>query len=93
MNLFYAKPEPTQVTLPVPVEVTTTESETETEHQEREKEQEKYIKQMEEKLESLEHRLEDSWAFVFERTIKTVTNNVIVSVNKFYNKVEKAFLY
>ena len=48
---------------------------------------------MEDKLVNLENRLEHSWAFVFERTVKTVTNNVIVSVNKFYDDIEKAFLY
>jgi hypothetical protein len=37
--------------------------------------------------------IKDSWASVFERTIKTATNNVIVSVNKFYNSASKAALY
>ena len=99
MNLFYSKSEPIQVptepetveTIPETVETTTETEQTQTQTQTQD--QENYIKQMEDKIMSLENRLEHSWAFVFERTVKKVTNTVIVSVNQFYNDVEKAFMY
>jgi hypothetical protein len=90
MNLFYSKSEPVQVTPTTPETVETTPETVETTT---ETEQENYIKQMEDKIISLENRLEHSWAFVFEKTVKTITNNVIVSVNKFYDDIERSFLY
>lgn len=93
MNLFYSKSEPTtlieETVVAETVEVTTETEQTQTQTQD----QENYIKQMEDKITSLENRLEHSWAFVFERTVKKVTNTVIVSVNQFYNDIEKAFMY
>lgn len=92
MNLFYSKPDTTQVTPPTEETVTTTET-VETETETEQTQQGDYIKQMEDKIMSLENKLEHSWAFVFERTVKKVTNTVIVSVNQFYNDIERAFLY